>query len=184
MPIYQNSSVDSDKLTLGNYTISYATAGTSAAGSWVNLGAGILNSHGYNMEKYDVQAGNAPDPIEGISKETYTLDFELIEWTGTALTGLMCGAITRSAVATKETIIGGGNVDLTPIGIKAVNTTGTYVTTIVVWKATPDAGLQFSAKSDNDSDPIMVMPMTMTAKLDSTKTAGTQLFSITRTVVA
>ena len=51
----------------------------------------------------------------------------------------------------------------------------------MVYKAVVDNGLQFTAKSDNDADPVNVMAFTITGKNDSTKSAGSQLFSITRT---
>jgi len=183
MPVYQNSTVDSDKIVIGNYALYTAVTSGGAATTWTNIGAGILNSHGYNMEKYDVQAGNAPDPIEGISRETYVFDFELIEYDATILGLLMCGAVTVTAATTLSTIQIGGKTTLTPVAFKAVNTTGTYVTTIIAHKVTPDTGLQFTSKSDNDSDPVNAMPLTMTAKVDATKSAGSQLASITRTIV-
>ena len=183
MPIYQNSTVDSDALILGNYAIYSAATSGGTAGTFTNLGAGILNGYGHNWEKYDAQAGNAPDPVEGIASETFTLDFELIEYNATALTEIMCGAITATATTVLSTITGGGVETLTPRAFKLINVSGAYTTTVLVHKATTDTGLQFTSKSDNDTDPVNAIPLTVTGKVDATKTAGTQLFSITRTIV-
>lgn len=185
MPTYQNSSVSSNKLILGNYKIETAA---SAAGTYVNLGAGMVNSFGHKYEKYDVQAGNAPDPIEGIAKETFTVDMELIEYDGSALSALLCGAVTETSTSVLSTMVGGGNQVLTPRAFRLTNTryiSGTTCQTILtLYKATVDTGIQMTAKGDNDSDPISVMPFTLTAEVDAAKTAGSQLFSLTRTIVA
>ena len=58
MPIYQNSSVNTSYLILGNCKIEVAPYGTTAASSaWTNLGAGIVNSFKHVPTKYSVQAG-------------------------------------------------------------------------------------------------------------------------------
>ena len=182
MAQYQNSSVTASKLILGNYQIEYAA---TVGGSMVNLGAGIVNSFGHNLTKFDSQAGNAPDPVEGIARETFTISGELIEYNPTALSAIQCGG-TDLTVSTTSILTGGGNQVLTPIAFQLTNTTtysgSTYTTVIQTYKATLDAGIQFTAKSDNDSDPVNVMPFTITAKLDTSRTAGDQLFNIERTV--
>jgi hypothetical protein len=186
MPLYQNTTVTSAYLTVGNYKIESAAYGTSAGGTWVNLGAGIVNKFGYNVTKYDVQAGNAVDPIEGVADETFTIDAELIEYEASRLAAISGGLLTKSAGTTGVTILkGGGKTDITSRAFKLTNRrligSVTSSTVILVYKATLDTGLQFTAKSDNDTDPVNVMPLTITGKLDTSKTAGTQLFSITRT---
>jgi hypothetical protein len=96
------------------------------------------------------------------------------------------GAITKAAGASGVTIInGGGNTTITERAFRLTNTrliSGvTHATVIVVYKAVVDNGPQFTAKSDNDADPVNVMAFTITGKNDSTKSAGSQLYSITRT---
>jgi hypothetical protein len=185
MPNYQNTTVDSNKLILGNYKMETAA---TAGGTYVNLGAGMLTRFGHEWDKYDVQAGNAPDPIEGIAKESFKIEFELMEYDGSALSALFCGAVSETNTSVLSTMIGGGNQVLTPRAFRFTNTriigTTTCQTILTVFKATVDAGLSITAKGDNDSDPINVMPITLTAEVDATKTAGTQLFSLTRTKVA
>ena len=184
MPTYQNSSVASNKLILGNYKIETSA---SSGGTYINLGAGMVSSFGHNWDKYDAQAGNAPDPIEGIAKETFAIELELIEWDGSALSALFCGSVTETNTSAISTMIGGGNQVLTPRAFRLTNTrliSGTTSQTIVtVFKATVDTGIQVTAKGDSDTDPINVLPVTITAEVDATKTAGTQLFQITRTIV-
>jgi hypothetical protein len=183
MAFHQLSSVDTTKLVLGNYKIESAA---TALGTMVGLGAGIVNSFGHNITMYKTQAGNAPDPVEGVSDETFTIAMELIEFDGSVLSAISGGAITGSSSGSVFTVIGGGNGVITPQAFKLTNTrmvSGvTKQTIITVYKATMDTGLQFTAKSDNDADPIQVMPITITAKVDSTRTAGTQLFKIEKWV--
>ena len=183
MPQYQNTSVDSNKLIIGNYKIEFASVGSSVADSYDNLGAGIISSFGHNISMYDVQAGNAPDPIEGVATETFTITGELIEYDGEKLASAFGGLLTVGSTATDASIIyGGGTTTITPKCFKLTNTrkvsSVSEVTIIHVYKATFDNGPQFTAKSDNDEDPISVMSFTLTGKLDSTRTDGDQLYSI------
>ena len=184
MPYFQNSSVDSDKLILGNYKVEVTP---SAAGTFVGLGAGRVNSFGHNWEKYDSQAGNAPDPVEGIATETFTVDMEMIEYDGSVLSNIQCGSISESNTTSLSTIDGGGNQVLTSKAFRLTNTrliSGTTVETILtLYKATPDAGIAVTAKDDSDTDPVNIMPFTLTAEVDATLTSGSQLFQLTRTKV-
>ena len=75
MGTYQNTSVTSSKLILGNAKIETAA---SVADTYVNLGAGTITNFVYTPTMYDTQAGNAPDPVEGIADEECTIDGELI----------------------------------------------------------------------------------------------------------
>lgn len=185
MPLYQNSSVDTAELLIGNYKIETAAYGTSAGGTWVNLGAGMVNSFNHGITKYDVQAGNAPDPIEGVAEETFTVDMELIEYDASALAAISCGLLTADTSSSTQTVMkAGGNTILTSRAFKFTNrrmiSGTTKETVIMVFKATIDAGLQITAKSDNDADPINVMPVTVVGKLDASLSAGTQLYTITK----
>lgn len=184
MPVYQNSSVTSSKLILGNYKIETAA---SSGGTYVNLGAGMVNSFGHNITKYDVQAGNAPDPVEGIADEDFRIEFEMIEYDGSVLSAIQCGAISETNTSVLSTIKGGGNTTLTERAFRLTNSrtvSGSTVETILtVYKATMETGLQFTAKSDNDADPINVLPGVIIAKNDTSLADGENLFQITRTIV-
>jgi len=187
MPLYQNSSVDSARLIVGNFKIETSPY-ASAAGSftWVNLGAGMVQSGGHNVEKYDVQAGNAPDPIEGVSRETFPVSIELIEWDASALAAVMSGLVTAASTGTVMTMYGGGNTTLTQRAMRLTNTRlvsgATKETIITLFRVTPDNGYQFTLKSDNDADPVNVFGLNVTAEPDSTRSVGTQLFTITKTI--
>lgn len=186
MPIYQNASVDTSKLVLGNYKIeSSPYASAAGAFTWINLGAGMINSWGYNQERYDVQAGNAPDPIKGISREDGKVDGELIEFDTSVLSAISCGAMTAASTGTVMTVYIGGNTVLTHRAFRLTNTRlvsgATKETVVTFFKALLDNGIQFTAKSDNDADPINVMPFSITADPDPTRSAGTQLMTITKT---
>jgi hypothetical protein len=183
MATHQNTTIDTTKLILGNYKVESAS---SSGATFTNLGAGIITKFGHNIVKYDTQAGNAPDPVEGISDETFTVDGELIEFDASVMAAISGGAITKAAGATGVTIInGGGNTTITERAFRLTNSRliggVTHETVVVVYKATLDNGPQFTAKSDNDADPVNVMAFTITGKNDSTLSAGSQLYSITRT---
>jgi hypothetical protein len=194
MPLYQNSTVDKTKLVIGNYQMQIATYGSTIGASFTNLGAGIVNSFSHAITKYDVQAGNAPDPIEGISEETFAVEGELIEYNATNLSLLYSGVATVAGTAASNTITFGGKTEMADIAVKLINTRqytvsgGTTVvsatTTIFIPKATANTGLAFTAKSDNDTDPINVMAFSVLGKIDGTLSVGTQLFTIQRTVGA
>ena len=182
MPVYQNSTVTANNLVIGNYKIESAASTTA---TYTNLGAGIVSSFGHNITKYDIQAGNAPDPIEGVADEEFRIEFEMIEYNGSVLSDIQGGTISSTSVTNLNTITGGGNTIITERAFRLTNYRHIGATTsktiITVHKATMENGIQFTPKSDNDADPIMVMPGVIVAKNDTTHTAGSQLFSITHT---
>lgn len=187
MPLYQNSSVDSTRLVIGNYKIETSPY-ASAAGSftWVNMGAGMVSAFRHEMEKYDVQAGNAPDPIEGVARETFKIEMELIEFDTSAMAAISGGLVTAVSTGTVMTMYGGGNATITPRAFRLTNTRmvsgATKQTIITVFSVTPDQGPTFTAKSDNDADPINIIPLTLTGEQDTTRSVGTQLYTITKTI--
>ena len=195
---YQNSSVTNSKLMIGNYKITYGTVGCALMSSAItalttNLGAGMISNVAHVPVFYDVQAGNAPDPIEGVANETFTISGELIEYDHDALIGSMGGMIASGASASGsttadfKTITGGGATTLTPkaflltnsrqfVGSGATNITA--LTYILVHKATFKSGLAFTVKGDGDSDPINIIPFEIEGVIDGTRTTGDQLFQI------
>jgi len=183
MAYMQNSTISNAKLILGN--CKFETAATSG-GTYVNVGNGKVTAAGHNITMYDVQGQNGPDPLEGIADESFTIAFELYEFDGSVLSAIQCGAISESNTSVLSTIVGGGNTQLTQRAFKITNTTmtaagNTAETIMTVFTATMDNGLQFSFKGDQEADPIAVISGTIVAKNDGSKTAGQQLFEITRT---
>lgn len=198
MASYQNTSVTNSKLLLGNYKITFGTVGCALMSSAItalttNLGAGIINSFSHNVTRYDTQAGNAPDPIEGVASETFTISGELIEYDHDALIGAMGGMLASGASASGsttadfKTITGGGATTLTPKAFLLTNTRQfvgsgatniTALTYILVHKATFTQGLSVTAKGDGDADPINVIAFEIEGVTDGTRTVGDQLFAI------
>lgn len=184
MGTYQNTSVTSSKLILGNAKIETAA---SVAGTYVNLGAGTITNFTYTPTMYDTQAGNAPDPVEGIADEECTLDGELIEYDASVLSSISCGMFTQTSTTVLSTLIAGGNTTITPRVFRITNTkviSGTTVETIItIKKGKLNTGFAINFKTDNDTDPVGIMPIQILGKLDTALTAGSQLFQITRTLV-
>ena len=184
MATYQNTSVDSDRLIIGNYKLETAP---TAGGTFVNMGAGMVTAFSHDFEKWDVQAGNAPDPIEGIATETVAIGFDLIEYDASVLNAFQGGLISAPTITSVlSTVEAGGNTELTPQAFKLtnirVNGSGSTVeTTITVYRATIDSGMTLVTKSDNDTDPINAMQFTITGELDTARTAGNQLYTIDHT---
>lgn len=168
MAIYQNSSVTDSKIEAGNYAVYvHETEGSTAgATGWTNLGAGMVKSIAYVVESYTSQAGNAVDPLTGISKETATIDMDLIEYDGSSFSILSGGAM----AGTSGSLTVGGQVSVqTPRAIKLVNTRelangSTQTTTYVFNKCYVDGGWTLAVKSDNDSDPVNVYSFKLLCK--------------------
>ena len=144
----------------------------------------MVNSAVHNVEKYDVEAGNAPDPVEGVSDETFTISGELIEYDGSVLAACMGGIINSTSTSVLNTVTAGGATTITDRAFKLTNrrlvSGATKETVIIVYKATFDTGISFNFKSDNDADPVATMQFTITGKIDGTRTAGDQLYTITK----
>ena len=187
MPLYQNAAATASKLIVGNCKLETA-AYASAAGSytWVNCGVGMVKSAGYKPTMYSVQAGNAPDPLKGVADEIFTIEADLIEFDGSVLSAMSAGLIGGVSAGTVYSIYGGGVGTLTPRAFRLTNTSmiagATKQTIMTVYYATMTSGLQFTFKSDNDSDPLAVIAVTLEAELDTTRSAGTQLYGITHTL--
>jgi len=99
------------------------------------------------------------------------------------MSAIQGGLITSSTTSSVQTIHAGGNTVITPRAFRFTNTrliSGTTVQTILtVYHATADSGPQYTLKSDNDADPIAVMPVTITGKNDSARPRGQRLYTIT-----
>lgn len=189
MALYQNTTVDSDALVIGNWKIQVATYATyvtvaSVASSVTNLGAGMVNSFNHNVTMYDVQAGNAPDPIEGIADESFVISGDLMEFNVANVTTAWGGLVTTatSITTTLAILSAGGKSTLTPKTFLLTNrriVNGSSVeTNIVVYKGYMQNGPQFTTKSDNDADPITTYSFEIRGEIDGTRTAGDQLYSI------
>lgn len=185
MAYYQNGAVTDSRLIVGNYKVEVAAYTATTTTAYTNVGAGKVNSWTHNVTKMEVQAGNAPDPLEGISEETLTVDMEMIEFVPTAMSILQAGVITATTVSGVTTINAGGGSTQTPFNMRLTNTRivngSTRTTVITLYNCTADAGISYTVKSDNDTDPINVMPMPVTAKVDTSRTAGSQLYNIVLT---
>lgn len=167
MPVYQNSTVTDSKIEIGNYAMYVGSVGASASAITVNLGAGMVKSFNYVPEMFNSQAGNAPDPIEGVARETATLEIDLLEYDGSAFSQLSGGMMSAPTAGTVT--VGGQVSSITGVGMKLVNTrklsTGsTQTTTYVINKAVLNNGWSTSPKSDNDTDPVLVYSFSITCK--------------------
>jgi hypothetical protein len=181
MALYQNTSVDSDRIVIGNYKLETAP---SAVGTYVNLGAGQLTSWQHQFEKYNVQAGNAPDPIEGIADETVSFAFDLIEYDASVLSVLQCGLTSSATATSSSSLYAGGNTTLTHRAWRLTNrriiSGATVQTVITVFRGVIDNGMTMVLKSDNDADPVNAYQFSVTGEVDASLTVGSQLYQIVK----
>ena len=185
MAYHQNTTVDSDRIKLGNWKIETAA---SAAATYVNLGAGQVTSWAHTIEKFTIQAGNAPDPLEGIGVEQVQFAFDLMEWDASALSVLQNGLTsTNTITSVSSAIYAGGNTQLTSRAYRLTNNTqaptGTSTTVITMFKGTVDNGMTLVTKSDNDASPENVYQFSVTCENDAALTVGSQLYQIVTTEV-
>jgi hypothetical protein len=121
------------------------------------MGLGMVKSFAHNAEMFTSQAGNGIDPIQGVARETCTLEMDLIEYDGSAFAAFSGGMWT----GTTGSITVGGNVTaLAGKGVKLTNTRkltsgSSQTTTYVINKAIAN-GFSLAWKSDNDADPVAV----------------------------
>lgn len=184
MATYQNTTVDSDRIILGNYKIEVAP---SAAGTYVNLGAGQLTAWNHEIEKFTIQNGNAPDSLEGVAREEVTFSFELVEYDASAFSAAMNGLVSATITTGQSVLDAGGNQTFTTKAYKLTNTrtiSGTTVETVIThYKGAIDSGPTLVPKSDNDTDSQNMFQFTIRCELDTSLTVGSQLYNITKVEV-
>ena len=188
----QTSETIANSLLMGGFRMGYAaSAAAFVASVGTVLGIGNLTGFTENVELMTTQAGNSNKPDKKIVKQTVTVTFELLEFSTPKFAAIRGGSADTSAT-TSSTYIGGtptanifstgGLRNLTDVAFCFENTTkvGTTTTTtiLVVYKAKMEQGLAFTPKSDNDTDPAMVIPFTVTGECDTARTAGDQLYKI------
>ena len=191
----QTSLTQAGTLLQGGFRLGVAgTAGVFSAGSMGTvLGIGNLISFTENIEKMTTQAGNSNMPEPAIANHTLTVAFELLEFwlpTFASIRGGSADTISSPSAGT-YTATGGGSVNvfstggltvLNPKAFKFENVTrvsgATAQTVLVVYRARLEAGMAFAPKSDHDTDPVMVIPFTLTAELDTARASGDQLYII------
>jgi hypothetical protein len=166
--MYQLSSVTDAKIEIGNYAMYVGSVGATGASITTNLGAGMVKAFSYNPEMFTSQAGNAPDPISGVARETCTLDIDLIEYDASAFSALSNGMLASTTGGSVMTV-GGQVSSISGVGMKLVNTRklnggSTQTTTYVINKAVMAGGYSITPKSDNDADPIAVYSFSLTCK--------------------
>ena len=190
----QTSLTNAGSLLQGGFLLQVAaSAATFAAGcSGTILGIGNMTNMQENIEKTTTQAGNSNAPDKLVATHTITASFELYEFWPPNWDSIRGGAIDTENAASASTYIDGGGTSnifatgglnvLSAMAFSFQNTTmvagATAVTVLILYKATIEQGLAFTAKSDHDTDPAMVMPFTVTGELDTSRTAGDQLFIV------
>ena len=191
----QTAQAVSGSTLLGGFQLGIAaTAGIFAAGSMATiLGIGNLTDFTENIEMTTTQAGNSNEPDKAVANHTLTIAFELLEFYPPKWDTIRGGSLDTENSATAPTYLAGGtgstNVfstgGLSAIEAKAykfLNTKliagSTVETALVVYKAKIEAGMIIIPKSDHDTDPVMVLPITLTGELDTSRTAGDQLYII------
>ena len=190
----QTSLTNAGTLLQGGFRLGVSASAAGFAGGSLGtvLGIGNLTSIQENIEKTTTQAGNSDQPEKLVAVHTITVNFELLEFWPPTFDAIRGGNLDTENAATAATYIsgtptantfstGGLNV-LTEKAFVFENKTmvagATAVTVLIIYSATIEQGLAFTAKTDHDSDPAMVMPFTLTGQLETSRAAGDQLFII------
>ena len=158
------------------------------------LGIGNLTGFTENIEMSTTQAGNSNMPEKVVAVHGATITIELMEFYLPTFDAIRGGSLdTNTGVATSGTYLSetgsacmilstGGLHTIEPAAFAFYNVrmdAGTTTETIiVVHKARISQGLTFTPKTDHDTDPVTVFPFTLEAEIDTTGTAGNQLFII------
>jgi len=187
MPYQNTGAAHAGTHVLGSAILSYgATAGVATT----NLGLARDVVVTENWTRTTSQADNGPDPIYGVTRQTVTVTFQLLEfyppgWD--ALRGIYFGVETTATAGsyvagTANVYKTGGLFELDSVALKLLNTSfasaATVQTAIVINKANIMEGLSFAFQSDNSDDPILPIPFTFEGRVDTSLTAGTQLMTI------
>ncbi len=190
----QTSLTNAGTLLQGGFKLGVAASAASFVGGSLGtvLGIGNLTSITENIEKTTTQAGNSDQPEKLVAVHTITASFELLEFWPPSFDEIRGGGLDSENASTASTYIsgtptanvlasGGLNV-LTEKAFIFENTTmvdgSTAVTILILYSATIEQGLTFTAKTDHDTDPAMVMPFTLTGQLETSRAKGDQLFII------
>ena len=188
---YQQTSLTNAGTVLqGGFRMGVAgTAGVFESGSvGTVLGIGNLTGLTENIEKTTTQAGNSDQPDAQVATHTLTITFDLLEYWPPSFDEIRGGSLDSENSATAGTYISGTVNVISTGGLSTIagkafifeNTTyvegATAVTVLIAYLARIEAGMVFTPKTDHDTDPVMVMPFTLTAELDTGRTAGDQLF--------
>ena len=190
----QTSLTNAGTLLQGGFRLGVAASAASFESGSIGtvLGIGNLTSIQENLERTTTQAGNSDLPEELVANQSLTVSFELLEFWPPTFDAIRGGSLDTENSATASTYIDGAGTSnvfstgglntLTGKAFAFENTTmvdgATAVTVLIVYKAKIEQGLAFTPKSDHDTDPVMVMPFTLTGELDTARTAGDQLFII------
>lgn len=173
MAHYQNASVTDAKIETGNYAMFVGAENATTGSTWTNLGAGMVKSFAYVAESFTSQAGNAPDPIQGVAKETATIGIDLLEYDGSTFSSLLGGLASGSS---GSFTVGGVSNTQTAKAMKLENTRilasgSTQTTTYILPRVYANGGFSMTPKSDNDTDPVNIYTFDILAKQASTTAA-------------
>lgn len=190
----QTSETNANALLQGGFRMGVAASAASFAGGSLGTVLGIGNLTGFteNMEMTTTQAGNSNQPVEKVAVHTVEVSFECLEFWPPTFDEIRGGSLDTEIEGTASTYISGtptanvistgGLNTLTEKAFIFENTTmvggSTAQTILVIYKGKISQGMTFTPKSDDDTDPAMVVPFTITGELDTSRTAGDQLFYI------
>jgi len=182
----QTTIQNAGSIMLGSAKISI---GASAGSATTDIGLARNVNLTENLTKYTSQSDNGPDPINGVSRHTVNVSFELLElWPPNWITMYGSNFVTSTTgsgtyvAGTANVMSTGGGNELTNIAIKLTNNTlqsgATVQTIVVVYSATIEDGLNLAFQSDNSDDPVMATPFTFVGELDTSRSVKDQLFIV------
>ena len=190
----RTSLANAGSILMGGFQLGVAASAASFVGGSLGtvLGIGNLTGITENIERSTIQAGNSNAPDEVVAVHSITATFELLEFWPPSFDEIRGGNLDTENAATAATYIAGtptantfstgGLNTLTGKAFIFQNNTlvsgATALTILILYKATIEAGISFTPKSDHDTDPAMVTTWTLHGELETARAAGDQLFYV------
>lgn len=153
---------------------------STTSGNYWELGAARGVKITETMDKFTVETDNTPDVMLGAKNQKITVEGNLLELNLLKLARMRNGYDTFST--TTFTFDSGGNFTITPQALYLVHkgASSSQTITATIYYASVDEGLTIPFPRDNGTD-VAEIPFKFTGVCLSSKSAGTQLYSIVDT---
>jgi len=171
---YQTSA-NSNAFVMGSVRV-FLPSTTSTTSFW-ELGAARGVKLTETWDKYNIETDNTPDVMIGAKNQKITVEGNLLELNFIKLARMRNGYDTLST--TTFTFDSGGNITITPQALYLVHkgASSSQTITATIYYASVDEGMTIPFPRDAGTD-VAEIPFKLTGVCQSSRTAGSQLYSI------